>query len=151
MPLTKFLARDLVIEIRTAVGPDVWTPIKGLDTFTHSPSSENADTTGFDDQGRATHIKAQRGDSFELAGKALIDVAAVGEGKDPGQKAVETLGRAVGAAAEGRFRITDPATNRLEFSATVEVTNPGGGTNDAASWGATLEVTGAPTYTASVV
>jgi hypothetical protein len=148
MALTKFLARDLTIEVRTAVGPDVWTHIGGLDTLTHSPSTERADTTGFDDQGRPTHIVAQRGDSWDIAGKALIDVGATGDAtKDPGQLAVETLSRAIGAAAEGRFRITDPAGNEQEFSATAELTQPGGGTNDAASWGASLEVTGAPTFT----
>src|SRR5688500_16227127 len=130
MAKTKFLARDLTIEIRTGVGPDVWTPISGLDTFTHSPSSENADTTGFDDNGRAAHIKAQRGDSSEMAGKAILDLA-TGE-KDAGQEAVEALSRLVGLAAEGRFRVTDPGNNKLEFSATAEVTLPGGGTNDAA-------------------
>lgn len=145
MALTKFLARDLTIAIRTAVGPDVWTPIGGLDTLTHSPSSENADTTGFDDNGRAAHIKAQRGESWDLAGKAVMDVAT--GAKDPGQEAVEALASQVGLAAEGRFQITDPANNKREFSATAEVTLPGGGTNDAASWGASLEVTGAPIYT----
>lgn len=151
MATTKFLARELVFEIRTAVGPDVWTPVLGLDSISHSPSTERADTTSFDEAGRASHLVAQRGDTFEISGKALIDVAAVGEGKDPGQTAVEALARAIGSAAIGRFRITDPATNRLEFSASAEVTLPSGGTNDAATWGASLEVTGAPTYTPSAV
>ena len=150
MAANKFLARDLTFEVRTAVGPDVWTEVKGLDSLTHSPSTERADTTGFDENGRASHILAQRGDTWELAGKALLDVAAVGEGKDPGQLAMEVLGRAIGTAAEGRFRVTDPAGNKLEMSGTVEITMPGGGTNDAASWGASIEVTGAPTFTASV-
>lgn len=150
MAATKFLARDLTIEVRTGVGPDVWTAIGGLNSLTHSPSTERADTTGFDENGRPTHIVAQRGDSWDLAGHALLDVAAVGEGKDPGQLAVETLAQAIGAAAEGRFRITDPAGNRLEFSGTVELTRPGGGHNDAANWAASIEVTGAPAYTPSV-
>jgi len=150
MATTKFLARDLAISVRTAVGPDVFTPILGLDTLTHSPATEKADTTGFDEDGRATHIVAQRSESWELAGKALLDVAAVGEGKDPGQKAVEVLADAVGAAAEGRFQLVDPAGNKREFSATVEHTRPGGGHNDGATWGATLEMTGPAVYTPSV-
>ena len=79
------------------------------------------------------------------------DVGAVGEGKDPGQTAIEALSRAIGTAAIGRFRIIDPATNQLEFSGSVEVTLPSGGTNDAATWGASIEVTGAVTYTPSAV
>lgn len=149
MAATEFLARDLTFEVRTAVGPDVWTEVKGLTTITHSPGTERADTTGNDDEGHASHILAQRSETWELAGHALLDVAEVGEGKDPGQLAVEVLGRAIGAAAEGRFRVTDPAGNMREFSGTVENTLPGGGTNDAASWGASIEVTGAPVFTPS--
>jgi len=143
MARTKFLARDLTIEVQTAV--DTWTPIGGLNTLTHSPSTERADTTGFDENGRPTHLVAQRGDSWELAGFALVDVES-GE-KDPGQEYIETSAQEMGLAAEETYRITDPGGNALQFAATAELTRPGGGHNDAASWAASIEMTGEPTYT----
>ena len=142
MAKTKFLARDLSIDVSIAA---VWTAVGGLNTLTHSPSTERADTTGFDENGRPTHLVAQRGDSWELAGHALVDIA--NGDKDAGQDYIEGLARAMGAAAEGLFRMTDPGGNKIEFSATPEVKLPGGGHNVAAAWGATIEITGPVTYT----
>lgn len=142
MAKTKFLARDLSIDVSIS---SVFTAIGGLETLTHSPSTERADTTGFDENGRPTHLVAQRGDSWELAGFALVDVA--NGDKDAGQDYIEGLGRAFGTAAEGLFRMTDPGGNKIEFAGTVEVKLPGGGHNDAATWGATVEITGPVTYT----
>src|SRR5689334_4791838 len=103
MAVTKFLARDLSIDINTGTpGVPVWTPVKGLNTLTHSPSSTDAETTDFDSDGRAEHMKAERGDSWTLAGFSLEDVA--DGSRDPGQAAVEALGRAVGLASLGQFR-----------------------------------------------
>lgn len=145
MAKTKFLARDLVIEVLTSAGPDVWTPIGGLNSLTHSPSTERADTTGFDENGRPTHLVAQRGDSWELAGHALVDVET--GAKDAGQQYIEDSAQEMGLAAEETYRITDPGGNALQFAATAELTRPGGGHNDAASWAASIEMTGEPTYT----
>ena len=143
MAATKFLARDLTIEVQTnPVGP-VFTPIGGLNSLTHSPSTERADTTDFDSGGRPEHIVAQRGESWTLSGYAMEDVA---DGtRDAGQAAVETLGNATGTAAVGVFRLTSPGGNTREFNASVEVGLAGGGHNEAAAWTATLEVIGAPT------
>lgn len=144
MAKTKFLARDLVLEILTGTGPDVWTPVGGLNTLTHSPSTERADTTGFDENGRPTHLVAQRGDAWALAGFAMLDVSS--GAKDPGQEAIEASGREMGAAAEETYRMTDPGGNRIRYVGTVEVTLPGGGHNDAASWTANIEITGDVIY-----
>ena len=141
MAKTKFLARDLVLQVKIA---STYTAVGGLNTLTHSPSTERADTTGFDENGRPTHIVAQRGDSWALAGHALVDVG-TGE-KDAGQDYIEASAREVGTAAEEQYRITDPGGNYIEFMATAEVTNPGGGHNDAASWAANIEITGDVTY-----
>lgn len=144
MAVTKFLARDLTIEVQTnSVGP-VFSAIGGLNNLSHSPSTERADTTGFDSGGRAEHIVAQRGDSWTLTGHTLEDVA--DGSRDAGQEAVETLGRATGTAAIGTFRLTSPGGNTVTFDASVEVTTAGGGHNEAATWSAVLEVTGAPAY-----
>ena len=143
MAVTKFLARDLTIEVRDAADT-AWLPIGGLNSLTHSPSTARADTTDFDSNGRAEHIVAQRGESWTLAGFALEDVA-TGD-RDAGQLRVEELGRARGLNATGSFRITSPGGNTITFDASAEVTIAGGGHNDAAAWNAALEVSGEPVY-----
>lgn len=145
MAITKFLARDLTIEINTGTIPaPVWTGIGGLNSLTHSPSSADAETTDFDSNGRAEHMKAERGDSWTLAGFALEDVT-TGD-RDAGQSAVETLARAVGLSSLGQFRITSPGGNTITFMASAETTLNGGGNNDAAAWQAALTVSGAVSY-----
>ena len=145
MAVTKFLARDLDIEINTgSIGSPVWTGIGGLNTLTHSPSSTDAETTDFDSNGRSEHMKAERGESWTLAGFALEDV---GDGsRDPGQAAVETLANALGLTSLGQFRITSPGGNTGTFMASAEVTLAGGGNNDPAAWQAVVRVSGVVTY-----
>ena len=139
----KFLARDLTIEVNTgSVATPTWTPVGGLTSLTHSPSTERADASGFDSGGRAEHMVTQRGDSWTLEGHAKVDPA---DGvQDDGQAAIEASAEAVGLAAELTYRLTIPGTGSVvrTFTATAEVTLPGGGTNDLAAWGAALEVTG---------
>lgn len=145
MAITKFLARDLVIEIQTnPVGP-VFTPIGGLGTLTHNPSTNRADAADFDSNGRAEHIVVERGDSWALAGHAKEDVA-TGD-KDLGQEKVEALAQEVGLDSLGTFRITSPGGNVIQFEGSAEVTLPGGGHNDLATWAATITVSGAVQYT----
>lgn len=145
MAVTKFLARDLDIEINTGtIGSPTWTAIGGLNSLTHSPSSTDAETTDFDSDGRAEHMKAERGDSWTLAGFTLEDVA-TGD-RDPGQAAVETLGKALGLSSLGQFRISSPGGNTITFMASAEVTLAGGGNNDAAAWQAAITVSGDVTY-----
>lgn len=145
MAITKFLARDLNIDINTGtIGAPVWTPIKGLNTLTHSPSSTDAETTDFDSNGNPEHMKAERGHQWTLAGYALEDVA--DGSRDPGQAAVETLAKAMGLASLGQFRTTSPGGNTGTFMASAEVTQPGGGNNDTATWQAVLRVSGEVTY-----
>ena len=145
MAITKFLARDLTIEINTgSVGFPVWTAIKGLNTLTHAPSSTDAETTDFDSNGAAEHMKAERGETWTLAGFSLEDVTT--GNRDPGQQAVESLALAVGLTSLGQFRITSPGGNTATFMASAEVTRAGGGNNDPATWQAVVRVSGAVTY-----
>jgi hypothetical protein len=147
MAKTKFLARDLAIAINTgSIAVPVWTPIGGLNSLTHSPSTERADTTDNDSNGRAEHIVSQRGDSWSLAGYSLEDVA---DGtRDAGQEAVEELATAIGLSSLGQFRLTSPGGNTATFLGSAEVTTAGGGHNDAAAWSATVEVSGPVTRAA---
>lgn len=145
MAVTKFLARDLDIEINTGtIGSPVWTPIGGLNSLTHSPSSTDAETTDFDSGGHSEHMKAERGESWTLAGFSLEDVA--DGARDPGQAAVETLANALGLASLGQFKITSPGGNTATFMASAEVTRAGGGNNDPAAWQAVVRVSGEVTY-----
>lgn len=155
MAVTKFLARDLAIAISTGVGvdtiagtaDDTWTNIGGLNSLTHAPSTSRADTSSFDSNGRDEHLVASRGETWTLAGFALEDVA-TGD-RDPGQEAVEALGKLVGPAGMGFFKITSPGGSTIIFQGSVETTLMGGGHNDAAAWQAVLTVNGEPVYTAA--
>lgn len=142
----KFLARDLLIEVNTGtVAVPVWTQVEGLTSLTHSPSTERADGSSFDSGGRAEHMVTQRGDAWTIEAQAKVDPA---DGSQPvGQAAIEASAEKVGLEAELLYRLTIPGTGAVvrEFTATAEVTLPGGGVNDLASWGAALEVTGAVT------
>lgn len=139
MPKTKFLARDITFEVQDDDGL-TWLAIGGLQSVTHSPSSSDADTTDFDSNGHERHLKAQRGDSFALAGQAIEDVA-TGD-RDAGQARVEALALLVGLGGMGTFRVTSPGGNVKTFDGSAEVTLPGGGTNDAATWAANVKVDG---------
>lgn len=144
MAVTKFLARDLSISIQVGGSGGDFIDIKGLNTLTHSPSSTDAETTDFDSDGYAEHMKAERNDSWALAGYYLEDVL-TGD-RDPGQAAVEALAQLRGPASLGTFRIESPGGNRITFEGTAETTWHGGGNNDAAAWAATVRMSGPPTY-----
>lgn len=126
---------------------ETWTTINGLNTLSHSPATTRADTTSFDSNGRDEHLPASRGESWSLSGFSLEDVAT--GTRDPGQAAVEALGKLVGPAGLGYFRITSPGGNTITFLASAEVTIHGGGHNDAAAWGAEVTVSGEPIYQAA--
>lgn len=143
MTVTKILARDhgKNWEINTGTtSVPVWTKIKGINSWSPSPSKNDADTTDFDDDGRTAHMVASRGDEFTITGFYLEDP---NDGtRDPGQSAVETLAAAVGYDSLKPVRFTSPGGNRLEFVASANVTIGGGGNDDPSAWEATLTVSG---------
>lgn len=63
-------------------------------------------------------------------------------GRDPGQARCEVLAGGVGPDYIGYFRMYTPGGTRWDYAGTVQVDGPGGSTNDAASWKATVVVTG---------
>ena len=140
MAITKFLARDIAIEIEDPSSGGGYTAIGGLNTLTHAPASTDAVTTDFDSAGRAEHMKAERGDVWTLAGFKLEDVLS-GDG-DPGQLLVEALSHEMGPLSLGAFKLTSPGGNTIDFEASAEVTLPGGGNNDAGTWQAVITVSG---------
>lgn len=136
----KVLARGWTFEIETAGG--VWLPIKGINSFDPSPSSNKTDVTDFDSNGWMENMVASRGFSLTLDGFLLEDKD--DGSRDPGQAAVETLGDKIGPESLGRFRMTSPGGRVKTFYASAEVTSAGGGNDDAAAWSAALEVSGQP-------
>ena len=139
----KVPANAFLVEVETT--PGTYTQIKGLNNLEFSPGAERADTTTWDDNGWASHILTQRNLSITLEGFRLEDPAT--GARDPGQEFVEDLGLQVGVAAVGKFRITTPGGETVEFDATVDVTPMGGGQNDGAAWSAELTITGQPVLT----
>lgn len=147
MAVTKFLARDLVIQVRDGADTQ-WLTIGGLNSLTHAPATARADTSSFDSNGREEHLVAQRGETWTLAGFSMEDVAA--GTRDPGQARVEAIGKLIGLGGLGVFMVTSPGGNTVTFDASAEVTLAGGGHNDAAAWQAVVTVTGEPEYASAV-
>lgn len=138
---TKFLARDLLIEVLDPASGGGYVEIKGVESLTHSPSSTLANTTDFASAGRMESLMAERGDEVTLSGFRMEDTA-TGD-RDPGQEIVEALGNEISVASLGTFRITTPGGVTYTFSANVEGTLFGGGHNDPSAWGGKLTVSGA--------
>jgi hypothetical protein len=148
MAIRKFPARLLKIFINDGTeAVPVWVPIKGLNTLAHSPSTTRADSADMDSEGHAEHMVMERGDSWTLTGRKLMDVA--NGDADPGQALVEELGTKTGLDSHGDFRLLWPDGSADRFFASAEITKPGGGHNDLASWNAALTVSGATTAEAA--
>lgn len=141
MAVTKVLARAFSFSIRTATGPDVFTPIRGINSFSNDSSKNDADTTDFDSGGVTTSMAASRSYSMTLDGMRLEDVTT--GARDSGQQAVETLSTQIGPASIGTFRMTTPGGKIKEFDASANVTGPGGGNDDPAAWSVELTISGA--------
>lgn len=145
MAITKFLARDLVFEVAEGGSGSSYIPVGGVESLSHSPSTEIADTTDFGSQGRKEMLVAERGDEWTITGFYMEDVL-TGE-RDAGQERIEAIAAEISTTSVGTFRITCPGGNRIDFNAIVEVTLHGGGHNDPAAWGAKLTVSGFQTFT----
>lgn len=141
MATTECLARGFEFHLNTGtIGVPVWTEIGNINTWGHSHSSNDADTTTFSDAGRMTHMKASRGDEFTLGGLYLEDPA--NGDRDPGQEAVEAWADEVGPDSVKQFRITSPGGVTKTFLSTAAVNNGGGGNDDPNKWDVTIKVTG---------
>lgn len=139
MPNTKVLARGWTFEHLSGAS---WLEIKGINSFEVSPEANTVDTTDFDSNGWNENMVASRGLALSLEGFHLEDVG--NGGRDAGQLAVETLSGLIGPASVGTFRMTSPGGRVKTFTATANVSGPGGGNDDAASWSVELTITGQP-------
>lgn len=145
MTVTECLARDFTFEVNTGThGSPVWVGINGINTWSHSPTKNDADTTTFDDDGRMSHLPASRGDGFGIQGLYHEDPE-TGE-RDAGQAACDAWAQGIGPVDGIReFRITSPAGNTRTFEASASVTSGGGGNDDPNAWSCDMTVTGAIT------
>jgi len=144
MPVTEVLARGFVFEVDTGVpATPTWVAVGGINSWSHSPQANDANTTTFDDEGRMSHMKASRGDQFTISGLYQEDPA--DGSRDPGQEAVEAWADEIGPASRKLFQITSPGGVVKTFSATAAVTSGGGGNDDPTAWSAAVTVDGAIT------
>lgn len=133
MAVTKVLARDWSFKIGASA-------INGVQSFTVAPSKTDADTSDFESAGFNEHLPAARGYVVTLEGFHLEDNST--GARDAGQAAVETSAGLVGPTALSEYTMTSPGGNIWTFDASAQVDGPSGSTNDAATWKATLTVSG---------
>jgi hypothetical protein len=138
MAATEILARSFGISITPNAG--VKTAIGGLDTFSLTESSNDADRTGFDDGGNPRHWVASRTRTIKLSGKFLEDPS--NGTRDAGQEAVETQASLIGDLSLATWTIDSPGGNSLSFLGSVTMDEIGGGNDDSAKWGCTIKCSG---------
>lgn len=139
MAITKCLARGFTFELNTS--GVTWVQVNGINTWSHSPQANDADTTTFDDAGRMSHMKASRGEQFAIAGLYLEDPDTAE--RDPGQLACEVWANAIGPDSVKNFRITSPGGEVRTFAASATVTSGGGGNDAPNAWSMAIVSSGA--------
>lgn len=145
MTTTEIPARDFTWSINTGtVASPTWVAIEAQDTWDHKPSSSDADTTVFDDDGRESHMKIARGDEFTLKGKYREDPDDDGA-LPPSHEAMEAHGAGIGIASRKQWKYVTPGGVTKKFLATAQYTCTGGGNNDIAKWECALKVSGSIT------
>ena len=141
--MVKVPARDWKVEINTGdSATPAWTPVEGLTTLGFSAEMGERDTTDFDSGGWLEHVVSNRGRGLNLEGYYQEDDTGA---RPEGQEAVDALGEKIGAASIGEFRLTSPNGKGIEFKASSNPIEQGGGNDDNTSWGAELKVSGKPT------
>lgn len=135
-------ARDWDFHINTGTaGAPTWVEVAAINTWSHSPSQTDADTTTNDDDGVERHMPIRRGHSFTISGLFKEDPS---DGtRDAGQEAVETAAAAVGTAGVKQFRITSPGGTTKTFDASYNATIGGGAENAPTTWSCVVKVSGA--------
>lgn len=148
MTLRKVNARDIIIEASDGADPATWAEIGGLTSVTinRSENEETADTTDFDSGGAYSQDIMQRGATIEMEGQLRKDDT---DGTlDPGQSQCETNAAEdkVGTASHATYRFRYPTdTEWTVWEATTTLGEQGGGTNEKATFNATLTRSGLST------
>ena len=143
MAIRKTLASGWVFEIGDAADPEVFTGIKGANTWSEEWTENEVDNTDFQSGNWNEHGITRRGLTITVEGFFLVDES--DGSRDAGQTAVETIAQAVGQAAYANFRVYHDTTGLgFEGEATYRLAGTGGGTDDNAEWGFTAVFNGAP-------
>ena len=147
MTVTDTLARDDgAWDINTGTaGSPVWTPIGGLNSWSPSPSKNDADTTKFSNNGWQSHLPASRGLEHTLSGLVQVDPST--GARDAGQAACEKLALEMGVDGISQFRHTMTGGTVNVFDGSCNVTRGGGGNDDPSAWECTVTMSGAPVTT----
>ncbi|MFI0897754.1 phage tail tube protein [Streptomyces sp. NPDC020983] len=146
MSAQKYDARDCEFEVESDT-PGTWVAIGGINTFTKSRSSNNADTTTFASNGDDEQQIMSRGKSMKLGGFRLMDPDT--GALDAGQAIVEAWADDKSDDSLRSFRFAAPGDTTWEvWTATAELDDEGGGSNDKVSWGVTITRSGASTTAA---
>lgn len=132
----RVLARNWKFFVETAT-PKTFTRITGLETFSISHSSEELDTTDFDNDGYDSHVIIGRGVELSLEGAMKMDTKT--KERCPGQERLEVIAEGFLDESIAKLHIEDPAGNVYEFTGSVTLGSIGGGTKDKTSWGATVK------------
>jgi hypothetical protein len=136
------LARGWTFKIDGTAG----TAIGGIDSFTPSDGSTEADTTTFDDNGFPSHLISSRTKSISFAGKYLVDVAT--GALDPGQKKIMEYSQLIDTAGMKTFYMADPSgNNKWEFTCSVSMGDGGGGNDDPTAFNFSVKASGQVTQT----
>lgn len=144
MTAKKHDARGFQFQIEDPANVGTWVDIAptGINTFTKGRSSSNTDTTTYASDGDAEQQIMQRGKTLKLGGVRLKDPD-TGD-LDPGQALVEALGDKKSDDSLGSIRFAHNLdTNWQVWTATAEMDDEGGGTNDKVSWGVSFTRSGA--------
>lgn len=142
MAPTQINNRDWIFQIATE--PTTWVEIGELNEWNDNPgeNEETADTTVNRDAGQYRQQVMQRGATLALTGK--WGTAGTPATRDPGQVAVEALGREVGDESEGTIRFRHESQDEWTvWDATCTLGERGGGHNEKTAWSATFTRCGA--------
>ena len=119
--------------------PKTFERITGLETFSISYSSEELDTTDFDNDGYVSHVIIGRSVELSLEGAMKMDTRT--KERCSGQQRVEAVAEAFLDESIAKLHIEDPAGNMYEFTGSITLGSVGGGVKDKTSWGATIKGT----------
>lgn len=134
----RVLARNWKFFIETTTAK-TFERITGLETFSISHSSEELDTTDFDNEGYDSHVIIGRGVELSLEGAMKLDSQT--KERCAGQARVEAIAEGFLDESIAKIHIEDPAGDVFEFTGSVTLGSIGGGVKDKTSWGATIKGT----------
>lgn len=145
MAIGKVLAQLWKLYIKDNSATPVYIEVKGLDTITPNISGDRIETPDFQSGAWKSYLKVQQGMEITIDGYYLVDES-TGD-RDPGQAAMDAIGRLTGQEAFADFRLTCAGGSTIEFQGLFAPGSFGGGSvNESARWGGVVTINGEPTF-----